>query len=586
MFRARKIISDQHKNIGDFGSTTENQIERHFFKRLARLATVKRFVFGWLVLMGLILLVGFLQFSFLRDNYQKLVYVPGGNFSEGLVGTYTNVNPIYASSSVDSSVSKLLFAGLFTYDSNQKLVPDLAEKIKLDATEKVYTVTLKDNLFWHDGQPLKAKDVVFTFKTIQNPDSKSPLLSNWEGIKIEAKDDRTVIFTLPGTLSSFPNSLTTGIIPEHLLKSIAPEQLRSNDFNTIRPVGSGPFRYETVQVQEEEAGDRRGQIGLLAYSGYHRGEPGIKRYVIHTYNDQNQLFQAYDDKKVDAVAALGNVDAKYDKDPKTNAFSVPISGQTMVFFKNTQGLLSDANVRKALVLGADRQKVISSTGQILKASDEPFLASQIGYDKSLAQKTNDLKAAKKLLDESGWTVNPDTGFRVKDKAPLKVRVSALSNRENTAVTNELKNQWKQLGVDMEASLESDEDLKNTISTHNYDALLSTISLGADPDVFAFWHSSQIDVRSKSRLNFSEYKSAKADSALEAGRSRSDPSVRAVKYKPFLEAWSQDNPALALYQPNYTFMVRSPFSGFDNRSLVSPIDRYSDVEDWMVRQKRQ
>jgi peptide/nickel transport system substrate-binding protein len=584
-FRLPKSIHKQHKNIGEISTSTDDRIERHFFRRLANLAHVRRFVFGWLLLMGLILFISFLQFGFLREKYQALHFVPGGSFTEGIVGTYTNANPIYASSSVDSSVSKLLFSGLFAYDSQQSLAPNLAESIQLDKTEKKYTVILKENLYWHDGQPLTADDVVFTFKTIQNPDAESYLLPNWEGVKIERKDDRTVIFTLPGTLSSFPDSLTTGIIPEHILKDINPEQLRSNDFNTVKPVGSGPFKYDTVEVEKGSAEGRGEQIGLLANDRYFKNEPGIKRYVISTYKSQGELLKAYGEKKVDAISGLGDINKDYAKDEQNNIYSVAVAGQTMIFFNNSQGALSDVKVRKALVLGANRQKIIESTGQVLKTSDEPFLRSQLGYDNKFSQKTNNAKAAKKLLDQVGWKLK-GKAIRTNGKnEDLRIKLFALSNDEYGQVTAELKRQWAEIGVDAEIHLQQDEDLKTTVSAHGYDALLSTLSIGADPDVFAFWHSSQIDVRSKSRLNFSEYKSREADAALEAGRSRSDPAIRKLKYKPFLVAWNRDNPALALYQPNFTFIVRAPFEGFDSKSLVNPIDRYADVNEWLIRQER-
>ncbi|HEX5797692.1 MAG TPA: peptide ABC transporter substrate-binding protein [Candidatus Saccharimonadales bacterium] len=587
-FRLPKAIRSQHKNIGEFGTLTEEKIDRHFFHRLANLAKVKRFVAGWLILMSLILLIGFLQLSFLRDKYQNLYFTPGGTFTEGIVGTYTNANPIYASSSVDSSVSKLLFAGLLTYDSNQKLIPDLAESITANKKGKVYTVTLRPDLYWHDGQPLTANDVLFTFKTIQNPDAKSYLLPSWQGIEISATDERTVTFELPSTLSSFPDSLTTGILPEHVLKDIPPERLRASDFNTVRPIGSGPFKYDTVEVQIDEEAEpetRREQIGLIANDGYYKGQPGIKRYVINTYDTEDKLVTAYDEKKVDAISGLGTIKKEYREDEDSNVYSIPVAGQTMVFFKNSQGILSDTKVRRALVLGADRYKVMQSTGQILKRSDEPLLIGQLGYDRKYAQKTTNSRAARQILDKAGWKLNPATGIRSKGNTELRLKLYALSNNEYEKVANELKNEWREIGVDVQTNLQGEEDLKNTVSSRSYDALLSTISIGADPDVFAFWHSSQNDARSRARLNFSEYESAKADISLEGGRSRIDPKIRAVKYQTFLKVWNNDNPALALYQPNYTFVVRSPFTGFDNSSLISPVYRYSDVDKWMIKQER-
>jgi len=84
------------------------------------------------------------------------------------------------------------------------------------------------------------------------------------------------------------------------------------------------------------------------------------------------------------------------------------------------------------------------------------------------------------------------------------------------------------------------------------------------------------------LNFSEYKSPTADAALEAGRTRNDPTLRAVKYQPFLLAWQRDAPALGLCQPRFTYVTRGQVYGFSERTLVSGTDRFNTVEQWMIR----
>ena len=83
-------------------------------------------------------------------------------------------------------------------------------------------------------------------------------------------------------------------------------------------------------------------------------------------------------------------------------------------------------------------------------------------------------------------------------------------------------------------MQQPEELQATLSRHTYDVLLYGISIGKDPDVFAYWHSSQANILSPNRLNLSEYKSTIADRALEAGRTRSDTTLRSVKYKSFLD----------------------------------------------------
>lgn len=208
---------------------------------MSRLGRVRRFIAIWVALIILLLGGLFIQIRRLQSYYLTNQPAPGGIYNEGILGSFTNVNPIYASGSVDSSVSRLVFAGLFTFNDKNQLVGELAKSYTVDARGTTYTVSLKDNLQWQDGKPLTAEDVVFTYTTIQNPDTKSPLASSWQGIKVAAIDKKTVSFTLPSILSAFPYSMVNGIIPKHVLGKVAPDQMRSVLFNTNSPIGSGPL---------------------------------------------------------------------------------------------------------------------------------------------------------------------------------------------------------------------------------------------------------------------------------------------------------------------------------------------------------
>jgi peptide/nickel transport system substrate-binding protein len=581
--RWRRLLRRRQRQVEGIGQATDQHLERHFFRRLSKLIEVRRFVFGWVtlvIIMGVAVLV---QANSLRGAYQTFGPIDGGTLNEGVVGKYSNASPLYATGAVDSAVSKLIFAGLFKYDQNNNLQPSLAEKYEIDTSETKYTVTLKPDLVWHDGEKLTSEDVVFTYQMIQNPDARSFLQASWRGITIEAPDDRTVVFTLPSALSAFPQSLTTGIVPKHILESTPPEQLRSSDFNAIKPVGAGPFKFDAVEIEKISSDQRRQRIGLVANEDYEAGKPKLDGYVIHTYDDQKELEQAYLDKKISAMAGLANLPDSLERSLDTVEFSLPVAGQTMVFFKTTKPPLTDSAVRQALVLGSDRQQIINSTGLALVPSDSPLLRSHLGYDKKLIQKTSNPDEARKILDKAGWKVDQSSGIRKKANKELKFKLYSEANSEYASVTQSLQKQWRDIGANIEVILQSSDDLQSTVSSHNYSALLYPISTGIDPDVYAYWHSSQGDIRSSSRLNFSEYKSPQVDNALEAGRSRSDPAVRAVKYQPFLKSWLADNPALTLYQPRYLFVAREPFHNFQNKALVSPADRYNGVENWMIRE---
>lgn len=581
----RRHVKKRKKQVEEISATADQQLDRHLIRRFARLMAVRRFVLGWLGLMILLVVAVAMQGAALRKYFQVYVSEPGGTYSEGILGSFTNANPLYATGSVDSSVSHLLFASLLKYDNNHQLVGDLAEKWTLDSTEKIYTVTLRPNITWHDGRAVTAKDVVFTFRTIQNPDAKSFLGASWQGINIEAKDDRTVVFTLPSQLSAFPHSLTTGIIPDHILGSLPASQLRSANFNTIDSIGAGPFRFEAINVSGDNPANRQEQIALAPFDRYHAGPPKLGRFVIRTFRSEQQLIDSYNSKQINAMVGLATLPDHLAKDDTSQQFAMQVMAQVMVFFKTTQGPLQDVRVRQALVLATDKPESLAQIPYKLSPTAGPLLRSHVGFDGKIVQETGNNTKANQLLDEAGWKKNTETGIREKDGNPLMFKLYAQTKSEYTGITGALQKQWREVGADVQVILQSEQDIKNTVSGHGYDALIDAISLGPDPDVFAYWHSSQSDVRSPTRLNFSEYKSDEADKALEAGRTRSDPAVRTVKYKSFLEAWQKDVPALSLYQPRFLYIVRTPFHGFDVKSVVVATDRYAHVEKWTIREGR-
>lgn len=581
--RLRRVVRKRKKQVEGIGASADQQLDRHLIRRLVRLLAVRRFVMGWMCLLILLVAAVAMQASALKKHFQVRVAAPGGTYSEGILGSFTNANPLYASGSVDSSVSRLIFASLLKYDDNHQLVGDLAEKWSLDETEKIYTVTLRTGLTWQDGQPLTAKDVVFTYRTIQNPDAKSYLEASWQGIEITARNDRTVVFKLPNQLSAFPHSLTTGIIPEHIVGTLPASQLRSSNFNTINTIGAGPFRFEAIDVSGDNAANRQEQIALAPFDRYHGGAPKLGRFVIRTFRSEQQLVESYSNRQINAMVGLSALPGQFESDNTTEQFGIPVTGQVMVFFKTSQGVLKDAKVRQALVLATNKREAFDQIPYSLSATDGPLLRSHLSYDAKFAQATNDRNQANKLLDEAGWVKNSSSGIRSKDNVPLSFKLYAQTKSEYTAITGSLQKQWKAVGADVQVILQSEQDLQSTVSSHSYDALIDAISLGPDPDVYAYWHSTQADIRSPTRLNFSEYNSPVADVALEAGRTRSESAVRKVKYRPFLEVWRADTPALALYQPRFLYVARSPLNGFDVRSVVVATDRYARVERWMIRE---
>lgn len=581
---ARKLRR-QRKTAVALGQQADEKIENLLIRRFDRLVTVRRFVFLWITLFLVLMIAGVYQIRGLSAYYQTLKPVPGGLYTEGLIGNFTNANPLYATGAADTAVSRLVFSGLFKYDAANKLVGDLAKDYTLNDAQNRYTVHLKRNLVWHDKQPLTADDVVFTYKTIQDIEAQSPRYSSWQGIKVSKLDAYTINFDLPNPLSDFPYSMINGIVPAHLLKGIPPEQLRSAPYNTA-PVGSGPFEWKFIEVIGNNPDDREQHINLSSFKNYAGGEPKLDSFNLITFSDNQRMLKAFKNKQITAMSGLENVPQDLSADKNIQVYVTPLTASVMVFFNNSRPILNDASVRRALISGTDRSQLSSLFDEPVQLVDSPLLKNQLGYDRTLIQPGYNPEEANQLLDKAGWVRGSD-GMRSKDKQSLTFIMSAQDSSNYTKTAQFLQRQWKKLGVKVQVQYYGREDLQTSIvSNHDYDALLYAINIGVDPDVYAYWSSSQASITSQGHLNLSEYKSTAADQAVEAGRTRSDPAIRTVKYKAFLTQWVKDLPAMGLYQPNYIYISRGPVFNYERKAANAGADRFFNVNEWMVRQKRQ
>lgn len=577
--KMRRVILRRRVQALDLSKQAGRSIEKNLYSRVGHLVAVRRFVSIWLLFWLLLGLASVWQIISLNHYFQTVQPVPGGIYNEGILGGLTNVNPIYATGEVDTSLSQLIFAGLLGYNSNNQLVDVLASGYSVDSAGTLYTVTLRPNLKWQDGQPLTAADVVFTIDMIQNSNAQSPLFSSWQDITVSAPSPLTVQFKLPNPLASFPYNLTVGIIPKHLLGNVDPANLRSASFNTNNPVGAGPFSWHALEVSGNTPQNAIEQIALLPFSNYVLGKPKLSEFIMHAYASQNQLLDAFSSGQLNGLAGLNSVPPAIKAMPSAQIHSLILTAGSYVFFKTQGSILSDSNIRKALVMGSDPQAVINKLGYQTYPVTEPLLQGQLAFNPKYAEATNQVAQAQALLNSDGWVLAKD-GYRYKAGQQLSFNLVTTDTPENRLVVGILAKQWRTLGVNLMPIFESPDTYAITLADHNYDSTLDGISIGNDPDVFVYWDKSQYDPRS-SNLNLSEYDSNTASIALEDARTRLDPALRVIKYEPFLAAWQKDAPALGLYQPREIYITNGNVYGLGSAQINAQQNRFNNVENWEI-----
>ncbi len=171
-------------------------------------------------------------------------------YREGVVGRPTSITPVTARNRADRTLVGLIYSGLVKVGPDNTLVPDLAASWQVDKSGQTWTVTIRPDAAWQDGQPVTANDVVYTIAALKDPSAAGGLAAAWADVAVEAVDAKTVRFTLGSPVGGFLAALTQPLLPSHLLTGVPMSDLAAGDFSRS-PVGSGP--YQLVQLDDTRA---------------------------------------------------------------------------------------------------------------------------------------------------------------------------------------------------------------------------------------------------------------------------------------------------------------------------------------------
>ncbi|MEK6222459.1 MAG: ABC transporter substrate-binding protein, partial [Chloroflexota bacterium] len=175
----------------------------------------------------------------------------GGIYFEGLVGAPSRYNPLLDFyNQVDKDVDRLIYSRLIKFDSWGNPVPELAETWGVNVSGDVFNITLRENAKWHDGETVTTEDVLFTIDLMRDPEMPIPedLRALWASVDVIAFDDYTIQFRLQEPYSPFIDYLSIGILPAHLFIDKTVQEI-INDPSNLAPVGSGPYEFEELIVE-------------------------------------------------------------------------------------------------------------------------------------------------------------------------------------------------------------------------------------------------------------------------------------------------------------------------------------------------
>lgn len=574
-----KLIVDKRtisKNMRKVESATIRHTHKFIIKRWANVREVQKHVILWVLFMGILIAATGLQLMWYQQSYKTTAPANNGTYAEAVLGPIDTLNPLFANTSAEQSASHLMFSSLLRYDKTGNLGYDLASDMKVNDAKNIYTISIRPDAKWHDGFQLTANDVAFTIGLMQNPNTRTTL-TGWKDVSIKVIDDMTIEFTLQTTYAAFEHALTFPIVPKHILGGVSPANIRENSFSQS-PIGSGPFKLRFVQDIDVAAG--RKIIYMARNDSYYGGIAKLERFQLHVYSTSDAIIRALSLSEVNAAADLSssNIDS-VDLDRYT-VLSEPIKSGVYAIINTKSQLLQGIVLRRALQLAIETNAIREKLPVKVLSLDLPFTNDQMAGDLPKALQYDQV-SAKKYLDDAGWLLNSN-GVREKDGKELKLSAVTVKDSELERVLEALSGQWRDLGIVIETQVVDPNDAaQNVVQTilqpRNFDILLYRLNIGADPDVYAYWHSSQASAQGS---NFANYSNPISDDALSSARARVEPTLRNAKYITFAKQWLADVPAIGLYQSTTQYISSKNVNSFDSSNiLISPIDRYSDILNW-------
>jgi len=496
----------------------------------------------------------------------------GGNLINAMAGEPSNLIAMIAGDSASSAIAGNIFNSLLKYDENLNYVPDLAESWEISNNQKTISFKLKKGLQWADSKPLTSADVLFTWKLITNPNTRTPYASDYQLVKkASTPDPLTFKVTYE---SSYAPALDTWaslhILPKHILK----DEDINNTFFSRKPTGSSYYKlYEWISGQ---------QVTLKANDKSVSGTPLIKKLISRIIPDTSSQFleltaDNIDVMNINPIQYQRVFPARKDLQQKIALYKELGNGYTYLGFNLKKAPFNDIRVRQALNYAIDKDEVIK--GVLLglgEAISSPYKPGTRWNNPNLSPYPYSPSKALELLADAGY-IKDKNGSLTKDGKPLKFEIITNQNKQREMTAVLIQRRLQEIGVKVSIRvIEWASFVNRFIKTGDFDVVVLGWGLSLDPDQYNIWHSSQ---QGPGQFNFLGYSNKTVDQLLELGRKELNPHKREKIYREFSKHLLEDSPIVYLYAGYGLSAVHKRVKGI--KKPAPPAGIYHNNYDWFI-----
>jgi peptide/nickel transport system substrate-binding protein len=409
----------------------------------------------------------------------------------GWAGSPDTLNPGAAVLSEAYTIFTLVYDTMYQLQLDGSFKLSLAESVSVSDDGLVYTYKIREDVKFHDGKPLTAEDVAFTYLLYQNTEGY-PWMGDYTYYfeKIEATPNNAVVITLSEPIPNIDAQLVfLYVLPKHIWENEDPVE-----FENIAMIGSGPFKM--VEYKQNEF------VHLAKNEDHFANVPRIDEVVFQTFANQDALVQAIKTGQVDMITEMPNTAvATLRDDPHIEVVTgAPFApGVTDIIFNQVlpencppgDGLctghpaLLDRNFRLALAHATDKQKIIDVVLLGLGTPGTTLIPDGLGiwYNKDIKDYEYDVAKANQILDTAGYADANGDGVREMPDGSrsLTFRISWPSDSIDAPRMAELLSEmWGQVGVRLEAQA-MDPDALTSVCCPAFDFDIILWGWASDPD---------------------------------------------------------------------------------------------------------
>lgn len=499
----------------------------------------------------------------------------GGVLTNAMIGEPNNLIAMIAGDSASSAIAGQIFNALLKYDQNLGFEGDLADSWTISDDYKKITFNLKQDIKWADDKPFTCEDVLFTWKKVTDPDTRTPYGSDYQLVSsASCANNHTFIAEYDEPYApALETWASLHILPEHLLKN---ENINDTYFS-LNPTGTNFYALDEWTTGQ--------QVKLKTNPNSVHGRPLLEKKITRIIPDLSSQFMELiagniDLMNINPIQYSRVFPSRSELNDKINLYKEMGNGYTYFGFNLKKKPFDDLNIRKAISYAINKEEIIN--GVLLGLGEEitsPYKPGTYWENKSINKISFDVSKSRELLEKSGYQLNANNIYE-KDGKPLAFEILTNQNKQREMTAVLIQRRLQDIGIDVSIRvIEWASFVNRFIKTGEFEAVVLGWSLSLDPDQYSIWHSSQ---DGPGQFNFIGYNNPRVDTLLENGRKELKNEKRKQIYDEFSKIIYDEQPIIYLYAGYGLTAIHKKIKGV--KKITPPAGVFHNDYEWYIPKK--